>query len=49
MFVEILFLIAGLLLILAAAESFTNGVETLGRKFSLSQAVVGSLLAAVGT
>jgi cation:H+ antiporter len=49
MFVEILFLLAGLLLILVAAETFTNGVETLGRRFSLSQAVVGSLLAAVGT
>jgi cation:H+ antiporter len=49
MFVEILFLLAGLLLILIAAESFTNGIETLGRRFSLSQAVVGSLLAAVGT
>ena len=49
MFVEILFLLAGLLVILVAAETFTNGVETLGRRFSLSQAVVGSLLAAVGT
>lgn len=49
MFVEILFLLAGLILILIAAESFTNGIETLGRRFSLSQAVVGSLLAAVGT
>lgn len=36
-------------MVLISAESFTNGVETLGRKFSLSQAVVGSLLAAVGT
>lgn len=49
MFFEILFLVAGLILILFAAESFTNGIETLGRRFSLSQAVVGSLLAAVGT
>jgi cation:H+ antiporter len=49
MLLEILFLLAGLVLILIAAESFTNGIETLGRRFSLSQAVVGSLLAAVGT
>lgn len=46
---EILLLIAGLVAILIAAEVFTNGVETLGRKFSLSEAVVGSILAAVGT
>ena len=46
---ELFFLVLGLLLILFAAESFTNGVETFGRRFNLSQAVVGSLLAAVGT
>ncbi|MBS1113901.1 MAG: Ca2+/Na+ antiporter [Nitrospirae bacterium] len=46
---EIIFLIFGLLLILLAAESFTNGIETFGQRFNLSQAVVGSLLAAVGT
>ncbi len=46
---EILFLILSLLAILASAEIFTNGVESLGRKLSLSQAVVGSILAAVGT
>jgi len=46
---EIFFLLFGLLLILIAAEVFTNGVETFGKKFKLSQAVVGSLLAAVGT
>ncbi len=46
---DIVFLIFGLLLILIAAETFTNGIETLGRRFNLSQAVVGSLLAAVGT
>jgi len=49
MFGEILFLVIGLILILIAAEIFTNGIETLGRKLSLSQAVVGSILAAVGT
>jgi cation:H+ antiporter len=49
MFAEIFFLIIGLVAILAAAEGFTNGIENLGRRFSLSQAVVGSILAAVGT
>lgn len=42
-------MLAGLGVILLSAEWFTNGVEALGRKFSFSQAVVGSLLAAVGT
>lgn len=49
MFGDILFLLIGLLMILFSAEGFTNGIETLGRRFNLSQAVVGSLLAAVGT
>jgi len=38
-----------LLIILVCAEIFTNGVEVFGEKLSLSQAVVGSVLAAVGT
>ena len=46
---EILLLIFSLLIILLSAEFFTNGVECLGRRLSLSQAVVGSILAAVGT
>lgn len=46
---DILLLFFGLFLILISAESFTNGIENLGKRFSLSQAVVGSLLAAVGT
>jgi cation:H+ antiporter len=46
---EIALLILGLITILIAADGFTNGIETLGRRFSLSQAVVGSILAAVGT
>lgn len=46
---DVLFLIVSLFLILLSAEIFTNGVELLGRKLSLSQAVVGSILAAVGT
>ncbi|HXX58721.1 MAG TPA: sodium:calcium antiporter [Thermodesulfovibrionales bacterium] len=46
---DIVFLLAGLFMILLAAEGFTNGIEALGRRLSLSQAVVGSILAAVGT
>lgn len=46
---DYLFLLFSLVMILVAAEGFTNGVEALGRRFSLSQAVVGSILAAVGT
>lgn len=38
-----------LLIILMCAEFFTNGVEVFGEELSLSQAVVGSILAAVGT
>ncbi len=49
MLIRISLLLLGLLLILAAAEFFTNGIEALGRRFSFSQAVVGSLFAAVGT
>lgn len=44
-----LLLLAGLVLILCAAEFFTNGIEAFGRHFSFSQAVVGSIFAAVGT
>ncbi|MCL4536063.1 MAG: sodium:calcium antiporter [Nitrospirae bacterium] len=46
---EIVFLVLSLLMILLSAEFFTNGVESLGKRLSLSQAVVGSILAAVGT
>lgn len=42
-------LVLALLVILAAAELFTNGVEWLGHKLGLSEGVVGSVLAAVGT
>ncbi|MFN3504584.1 MAG: sodium:calcium antiporter [Caldimicrobium sp.] len=38
-----------LLIILICAEIFTNGIEVFGEELSLSQAVVGSILAAVGT
>jgi len=46
---DILLLIFSLIIILVSAEVFTNGVEALGRRLDLSQAVVGSVLAAVGT
>jgi cation:H+ antiporter len=46
---DILLLIISLIMILVSAEIFTNGVEVFGKKLSLSQAVVGSILAAVGT
>ncbi len=46
---DIALLIVSLLMILLSAEVFTNGVEAFGRRLSLSQAVVGSILAAVGT
>jgi cation:H+ antiporter len=49
MLIRISLLLLGLLMILAAAEFFTNGIEAFGRRFSFSQAVVGSLFAAVGT
>jgi cation:H+ antiporter len=38
-----------LLVILGGAELFTNGVEWIGEAFGLSEGVVGSVLAAVGT
>ncbi len=45
----ILLLVLSLLMILLSAEFFTNGIESFGRRLSLSQAVVGSVLAAIGT
>ncbi|KJS67079.1 MAG: membrane protein [Peptococcaceae bacterium BICA1-7] len=44
-----LYLIGGLIFILAGAELFTNGVEWLGKRLKLSEGAVGSVLAAVGT
>ena len=49
MLIAVLFLVLSLGLILLAAEGFTNGIELVGRRLSFSQAVVGSILAAVGT
>ena len=42
-------LVVSLLVILAGAELFTNGVEWIGEGFGLSEGAVGSVLAAVGT
>lgn len=42
-------LVAMLLIILAAAEIFTNALEHLGEKLNISEGVTGSLFAAVGT
>src|SRR5947208_13894052 len=42
-------LILSLLVILAGAELFTNGVEWVGEGFGLSEGAVGSVLAAIGT
>ncbi len=49
MAVHFLLLLGGLALILLASEFFTNAIEAFGRHFSFSQAVVGSIFAAVGT
>jgi cation:H+ antiporter len=49
MILNLLLLVAGLAIILLASEFFTNGIEAFGRHFSFSQAVVGSIFAAVGT
>jgi cation:H+ antiporter len=42
-------LILALLVILGAADLFTNGIEWIGERFGLSEGAVGSVLAAVGT
>jgi cation:H+ antiporter len=42
-------LIIALVIILASAELFTNGVEWFGRRYDLGEGAVGSILAAVGT
>lgn len=47
--IDALILIFALLFILGAAELFTNGIEWLGQHLGLSEGVVGSVLAAVGT
>jgi cation:H+ antiporter len=47
--VDVLILIAAFVVILAGAELFTNGIEWLGERLGLSEGMVGSVLAAVGT
>lgn len=49
MFLEISLLVVALVIILLSAELFTNGIEWLGQRLQLSEGVVGSVLAAVGT
>ncbi len=49
MYLDLIVLAAGLLIILAGANIFTNGIEWLGKKLNLSEGAVGSVLAAVGT
>lgn len=49
MVTDLVILAAGLLTILVGANTFTNGVEWLGKKLNLSEGAVGSVLAAVGT
>jgi cation:H+ antiporter len=42
-------LFGSLLLVLAAAHLFTNGVEWLGKRLGFSHGVIGSILAGIGT
>lgn len=49
MLVEIGLILVALVVIVLAAELFTNGIEWLGQRLQLSEGVVGSVLAAVGT
>jgi cation:H+ antiporter len=46
---DILILVVALVIILAGAELFTNGIEWFGRHLNLAEGAVGSVLAAVGT
>ncbi len=49
MLIHLLILILSFAIILAGSEMFTNGVEWAGHRLKISEAAVGSLLAAVGT
>jgi cation:H+ antiporter len=46
---ELVELAVALVVILLAAELFTNGIEWFGRRLNLAEGAVGSVLAAVGT
>jgi cation:H+ antiporter len=47
--IDVAILVAAFVIILAGAELFTNGIEWLGERLGLSEGMVGSVLAAVGT
>ncbi|MCL5256301.1 MAG: sodium:calcium antiporter [Chloroflexi bacterium] len=49
MAVDIIVLATSLVIILAGAELFTNGIEWVGHKLEFAEGAVGSVLAAVGT
>ncbi|MGC8706291.1 MAG: sodium:calcium antiporter [Desulfurella sp.] len=49
MILNLFFLIISIAFIVVASEMFTNSLEYIGSKLKLSQAVIGSILAAVGT
>ena len=49
LFYDLALLLVSFIVILAGAELFTNGIEWLGEKLGLSEGMVGSVLAAVGT
>ena len=49
MLIDVLILLVTLVVILFGAELFTNGIEWLGERLGLSEGMVGSVLAAVGT
>lgn len=47
--VAFVLLLVSFVVILAGAELFTNGIEWLGQRLGLSEGMVGSVLAAIGT
>jgi cation:H+ antiporter len=47
--IDVVLLLIAFAVILAGAELFTNGIEWLGERLGLSEGMVGSVLAAVGT
>jgi len=49
MLVAVVFLVLSLALILGSCEVFVNGIEAFGKRLSLHQGIVGSILAAIGT
>lgn len=49
MSITIALLLFSILFIVIASETFTNSLEYIGYKLNLSQAVIGSILAAIGT